>query len=485
MAVFDQISAYGDRLAIICENSKSFNYNDLSRDADLIHKKIGAGKLVIIIASNCYASIAGYVGCLRGGAVPLLLPITTGKNELSQIVSTYQPDFIYMPYAKTEQLGVGVTVARLENYGLFSSAEPKLGRPAPPLHNDLALLLTTSGSTGSRSMVRLSEANISSNTAQIIEYMGITSDDVAITTMPMSYSYGLSVLNTHLVQGATIIATEEPLMSREFWNLMRDKSVTHLAGVPFIYEMLKKLRFNKMDLPALRILTQAGGKLSEDLVKYFYEACQSLDASFYVMYGQTEATARMTYMPSADLVKRPNSIGKPVPNSEIWLDNDAIPNATGQNDTCDSGELVFKGPNVSLGMAENRADLAKGDENNGVLYTGDLVTRDKEGFLTVTGRKKRFLKLYGNRINLAELEEMLTSEHSTVACAGTDDNLRIFLEASDAEHISVATTAIKSDLANQTTILPRAYTVVPITKLPRGDNGKISYHLLNTQFAAG
>ena len=413
--------------------------------------------------------------------MPLLLPQNTEKADLEQIVKAYNPDFIYAPLDAGERFELGATVVQLENYGLFAISAAS----SPPLHEDLALLLTTSGSTGGKSMVRLSAKNISSNAAQITEFLGTTADDVAITTMPMSYSYGLSVINTHLLNGATIVATDEPLMSRNFWNLMRDKSVTNLTGVPFIYEMLKKLRFPKMDLPALRYMTQAGGKLSPGLVMYFIDACQRLNAQFFVMYGQTEATARMTYMPPSELESRPESIGIPIPNSEIWLKNTASPNATRPNDTCDSGELVFKGPNVSLGTAENRADLAKGDENGGVLHTGDLVTRDKDGFLYVTGRKKRFLKLYGNRINLAEIETLLSSPGTTIACAGSDDDLRIFLEADPNENVSETIASIKQRLGSKTTILSRAYTIVPVAKLPRNDNGKISYHLLNTQFEAG
>jgi len=481
MGVFDQLEIHQDVTAVISDGNKSYLYNQLTADADALHQELGAGKLVVFIASNCYASIAGYVGMLRGKAVPLMLPATTSKDELNQIVTAYLPEYIFAPIDASERLGLGVTQARLENYGLFASP----GGSETPLHDDLALLLTTSGSTGSRSLVRLSANNISSNAAQIIEYLGITADDTTITTMPMSYSYGLSVLNTHLLQGASIVVTEEPLMSRDFWNLMRDKSVTSFAGVPFIYEMLQKLRFHRMDLPALGTLTQAGGRLSEELVHYFIEACQGFGADFYVMYGQTEATARMTYMPPAELKNRPNSIGIPVPSSEIFLENTDNSGVTSDRDTCDSGELVFKGPNVSLGSAENRADLARGDENNGVLHTGDIVTRDTEGFLTVTGRKKRFLKLYGNRVNLAEIEELLSSEKHTSACAGSDDNLRIFIEAAPDADTSELNAAIKKLITNKTSILPRAYKIVPIEKFPRTESGKISYHLLNTQFAAG
>ena len=481
MAVFDKISAYGDDISVIDDDNLSYSYNRLCEDSKIFHQHLGNRKLVAFIASNCYASIAGYVGCLRGGSVPLMLPSAIGKDELSHIVSAYQPDYIYAPLEDAGRLELGVTRARQGNYGIFKAPDPSV----ESLHDDLALLLTTSGSTGSRSMVRLSARNITSNAAQIIEYLGVSASDVTITTMPMSYSYGLSVINTHLLQGATIVATEHPLMSRDFWNLMRDKSVTNLTGVPFIYDMLKKLRFHKMELPALRTMTQAGGKLSDELVNYFFEACQGFGADFFVMYGQTEATARISYMPPEMLKNKPASIGIPVPNSQIWLENTDNPSVTDTNITCDSGELVFKGPNVSLGMAENRADLAKGDENKGVLYTGDLVTRDADGFLYVTGRKKRFLKLFGNRVNLAEVEELLNRDKMTVACAGVDDKMRIFLEVNPTTDAASQIAALKHTIKSHTTIPPRAYKVVTIEKIPRSDSGKISYHLLNTQFTAG
>jgi len=472
MAVFDHIEQFGEAPAVITGSDQSYSYIELASDADKIGGPAGATKLTAFIATNCYASIAGYVGMLRKGSIPLMLPSTVTATDLAEIDTAFSPDFIYAPIEMADKLGLGTPTLLVDNYGLYKTGA---SNNAPP-HPSLALLLTTSGSTGGKSMVRLSANNISSNAEQIIEYLGIMQHDRAITTMPMSYSYGLSIINTHLMRGAAIIATESSLVSPDFWSLVRDCNATTFGGVPFIFEMLKKLRFHQMELPDLRYLTQAGGKLSNQLVTYFSKACTEKGCGFYVMYGQTEATARIAYLPAEQVNSRPDSIGIAIPNTEIWLENENGKKITSSNI---EGELVFKGPNVSLGYAENRADLNTDDENKGIIKTGDIAIQDDDGYYYIVGRKKRFLKLYGNRINLAEVENILAKEGITAACAGTDDKMSIFVEGAH------DTTDIKKTLQANTSIPPKGYTVVSIQELPRNESGKISYHLLNTEFAAG
>jgi long-chain acyl-CoA synthetase len=477
MSIFDKIQDYGDNIAVICDGIKSISYNQLTNNADVISEELPAHSLILVINSNCYASIAGYVGFLRKGAVPLMLPADTTAETMAHLTEAYQAEYVFAPLASGKTLGLVDPVKTLGSYGLYKACDMHITN----IYKDLSLLLPTSGSTGSPSFVRLSAANIASNAAQIADYLHIKPGDRAITTMPMSYSYGLSIINSHLMQGATIVATEAPVIGTKFWRTMTDTSVTTFGGVPFIFEMLKKLRFHKMTLPHLRTVTQAGGKLSAELTNYFLEACQGFGAGFYVMYGQTEATARMTYMPPNKLADKPASVGIPIPNSEIWLENQAGERVTTNSSV---GELVFKGPNVSLGTAENRADLALGDKNNGVLHTGDLVTCDKEGFVTIVGRKKRFLKIFGNRVNLDEVETLLSKTGFSVAVAGVDDKMSVYVEIGTKDEKHPVLDSAKTLIKSQTKISPRGFKVIALDKIPRTDSGKISYHLLNTEFAA-
>ena len=282
------------------------------------------------------------------------------------------------------------------------------------MHDDLALLLTTSGSVGSPKFVRQSYKNIAANTASIVEYLHLDTAERAITSLPMNYTFGISVINSHLMVGATLVLSPYTIMQREFWTLMSEQKVTSLSGVPYTYEMLDKLRFMRRDLPDLHTLTQAGGKLSPELHQKFAEYAQAQGKSFVVMYGQTEATARMSYLPPELSLTKVGSMGIAVPGGKFSLidaDNQQIiePGVV--------GELVYEGDNVTLGYAQSRGDLAKGDEFGGRLLTGDMARFDEDGFFYVVGRKKRFLKIFGNRVNLDETERLIKSHFCDLDCA--------------------------------------------------------------------
>ena len=263
---------------------------------------------------------------------------------------------------------------------------------AAPVHEKLALLLATSGSTGSPKLVRLSRENVESNARAIREYLKLDETERPITTLPMQYTYGLSILNSHLLAGGCILMTKESCVQEGFWKFFREQKATSLGGVPYTYQILKRLRFFEQEFPWLRSMTQAGGKLPADLVTEVGTWAQARGIRFYVMYGQTEATARMSYLPPEDCLKKPGSIGIPVPGGKFSLLGEDGEPVCG---TGVDGELIYEGANVSLGYAKNKEDLMRGDENRGVLHTGDIARRDADGYYYIAGRKKRFIKLYG------------------------------------------------------------------------------------------
>jgi acyl-CoA synthetase (AMP-forming)/AMP-acid ligase II len=244
--------------------------------------------------------------------------------------------------------------------------------------------------------VRLSYAAIDANAKQIAEYLELTARDRPITTLPIHYSYGLSVVTSHLNVGATIILTGQSVIDAAFWQLVRKEEVTSLAGVPYTYELLDRVGFRDMSLPSLRTLTQAGGRLPPETVRRYTEWAKARDARFFVMYGQTEATARMSYMPPARILDAPDCIGIPIPRGSFRLIDET---GTTISSPGTVGELVYSGPNVMLGYALSPDDLSKGRELE-ELRTGDLASRDAQGLYRIVGRKSRFAKLYGLRINL-------------------------------------------------------------------------------------
>jgi acyl-coenzyme A synthetase/AMP-(fatty) acid ligase len=258
-------------------------------------------------------------------------------------------------------------------------------------------------------------------------------------------------------------------MEKHFWETLRDNNATTFGGVPYIYEMLKKLHFEHMGLSNLKYITQAGGKLSIELSAEFVDICHDKGIEFFVMYGQTEATARMSYLPWEYARTKVGSIGIAIPGGKFWLE-DENGNVIKKNDTI--GELVYQGDNVTMGYAESYFDLQNGDENNGILHTGDLAKMDSDGFYYITGRMKRFLKMYGNRINLDEIEELIRTAGYECVCVGTDDNLKIYITEQDDKD------RIMRYIAKRTGINRAGFSFVHIDKIPRNDSGKVRYSAL-------
>ncbi|MFX0136896.1 MAG: AMP-binding protein, partial [Candidatus Hodarchaeota archaeon] len=265
MNFFDNLERYTRDIAIVTE-SKQISYDDLIFVADDIGRQIKKRCLIFVVCKNCFESIAGYIGFMRAGAVVVMIHNTIDDAFLRNLLEVYKPEYIYLP---VENPLIGTPVYAYGSYVLLKTDY----EVDYTLHEDLALLLTTSGSTGSPKFVRQSYKNINSNTKSIAQYLEITNLDRAITTMPMSYTYALSIINSHLFKGASIILTDATLMDKRFWETIKDKNATTFSGVPYIYEMLKKLRFNQMDLPSLRYITQAGGKLGLDLSIEFADIC--------------------------------------------------------------------------------------------------------------------------------------------------------------------------------------------------------------------
>jgi acyl-coenzyme A synthetase/AMP-(fatty) acid ligase len=229
--------------------------------------------------------------------------------------------------------------------------------------------------------------------------------------------------------------------------------------------MLKRLRFLRMDLPDLRCITQAGGKLSADLCVEFAEGMRAIGKDFIVMYGATEATARMSYVPREMAAEKAGSIGIPIPGGRIELvgvDGKTITEAGV------TGELVYYGENVTLGYAESRADLSKPDERHGRLETGDMAQRDEDGCYYIVGRKSRFLKIYGSRVNLMEIEELLRKQGYEAACVGEDDHMRVYATNTDVD-------GIHAYISSVTGINRVAFEIIYIKEIPRNDAGKILY----------
>ncbi|WP_188250030.1 AMP-binding protein [Stenotrophomonas hibiscicola] len=401
--------AHGNRTALI-EGTRTLSYDELGVLADTLAMHLPAGRGMGVLAMpSTIDAVALYLGALRSTRqVPLLIQPDVDPELLDALLTQYAPDWLAM--SGTAPAGYR-TVHVAGTLGIHLR-ETQLTLPSP--HGDLALLLSTSGSTGSSKLVRLSAQGLAANTASIVAYLGLGPEDRAITTLPLAYSFGMSILNSHLGCGGCVVLSEDSLMTREFWEAARGNAVTSLSGVPATYEILRRMGLARLQLPSLRMLTQAGGRLRDELVQHFAESAKDHGLQFFVMYGQTEASPRISYVPSERLLDKIGSIGIAVPGGRMHVD-------------AESSELVYEGPNVMMGYATSREELARPDELHGLLRTGDLARVDDEGFHYITGRAKRFLKISGNRVNLDEVEAMLsTALGRQIACSGNDDDLVVF-----------------------------------------------------------
>lgn len=466
MIFFYDLEKYSNNIAVVKNQYEKISYKSLINIADKIGTKTTNNSLVFVVCKNCYEVIAGYIGFMRSGAKQLLIGDTIDSSLFTNLQSLYKPAYIFLP---TKKLGLkidGTPIYTIDGYTLLKT-KFKIDYE---IHNDLAILLSTSGSTGSQKYVRQSYKNINSNADAIARYLEITSTDRPITTMPMNYTYALSIINSHLMRGSSIVLTDATLLVRRFWDEFANNSVTTFGGVPYIYEILTRLRFETMNLPSLKYITQAGGKLSSKLTKNFSEACIKKNIKFYVMYGQAEATARMSYLPWEYSSTKSGSIGNAIPGGEFWLE-DKNRNVITESGT--TGELIYQGENVTMGYAKSCYDLYKGDENKGILRTGDLAKRDVDGFYYITARIKRFLKMYGNRVNLDEIEELLRVAGYECVCAGTDDNLKIYVTNTNNK------TDVLSHISKLTGLNRICFTCEHIDSIPRNESGKVMYSALD------
>ncbi|KRB42680.1 AMP-binding protein [Phenylobacterium sp. Root700] len=443
-----RLEEFGDAIAVISEGGEQITYAELAARADAFAASLGPGRrLLLIEAANEIPPLIAYVGALRHGH-PVLLAAGDSGAQLKQIIDTYRPDARFHKSQDAWALDI-------------------LPRRTRILHADLAVLLSTSGSTGAAKLVRLSQEAVDANARSIAEYLGLRAEDRPITTLPLHYSYGLSVITSHLQVGATLLLTSRSVIDDAFWAFFEDQNATSISGVPYTYELLERIGMRGKRLPSLRSMTQAGGRLPPQTAKTYGEWARQVGVNFFVMYGQTEATARMAYMPPSMLLDHSGCIGIAIPGGAFRLVGE-----DGQPITATEtpGELVYSGPNVMMGYALEEADLAKGRELL-ELRTGDLAVRNADGLYRIVGRKSRFSKLFGLRISLDEVEATMERRGLRAVVAG-DDSL-VAVAVTDGDPVEIAET-----LSRQFDLPASVIGVVAYSEFPTLSSGKFDYQAI-------
>ncbi|RKT51985.1 AMP-binding protein [Saccharothrix australiensis] len=412
-------------------------------------------------------SVLRYLGAFEAGRAVALLDPAQDRAVLDDLVARFRPAAV---------LGAPVDGDPAPGYragadGWARVAAEGVAGVAP--HPDLAVLLPTSGSTGNPKFVRLSRRALLANASAIADVLGIGPDEVAPTTLPLHYSYGMSVLNSHLLRGATVLVEGSGVVARPFWDAVAEYGATSLAGVPYHYEMLRRLRFDPAKYPTLRTLTQAGGRLRPELVAEFNDRMTAVGGRMFVMYGQTEAAPRMATVPAERLADKLGSAGPALPGGSfaVRLDDGSETVEPGV-----VGEVVYRGPNVMMGYAESEAELAAGDELGGVLVTGDLGYLDADGYLFITGRLKRIGKVFGNRVNLDDLEQ-LVKHLGAAAAVPSGDKVVVWLDQAGRDECRAAAKALSEALRLHVS----GFDVRPADGFPLLPSGKIDYRSLEAQ----
>lgn len=437
------LDRFGEATALLPEDGPPLSYAELLSRADAFAARLGTERrLVLLGVRNDVASVAAYLGCLRGRHPVLLL--AAGEDH-ARITAAFAPDATWDAESDNLQL-----------------SEPKAG-----LHPALAVLLSTSGSTGSPKLVRLSADAVAANAASICDYLDIGPTERAITTLPFHYSYGLSVLNSHLMAGASLALTELSVAHPDFAALLERTRPTSMAGVPYTHELLAKTGLVERLPASIRTLTQAGGRLAPEKIRAIAQLGAAKGFRFVPMYGQTEATARMAYLPPELAELHPDCIGQPIPGGEFRLidDDGAEIHAHGV-----AGELVYRGPNVMMGYALERPDLEKGAELS-ELRTGDIAERTADGLYRIVGRASRFAKIAGLRIGFDDVEAMLREEGVEAVVTGSDALLALHLPGEQSPEALANAVSLVSARAH----VPEAVVAAVPGETPRLPSGKVDY----------
>jgi acyl-CoA synthetase (AMP-forming)/AMP-acid ligase II len=438
-----------DQLPALVGTDSAVTHGELQARAHELAEVIAdVGGPVVVRCRNDIGTVVAYLASLASG-IPTILIGYDQEALYQQVLRRYLPSLelhSHKPGVDVDGDGTsvrrGVVIKCLDggaNCGVFETR----------------LLLATSGSTGSPKFVRLSLRNLVSNANAIRSSLSLHEKETAGLILPLEYCYGLSVLNSHLLAGAQTVITDLSVVDKRLWAMLAETRCTSIAGVPYTFETLKRLRLLSKLPSTLRTVTQAGGRMGTALQKELFEEMKKRDGGYFTMYGQTEATARMAVLPAGRFEEKLGSVGQAIPGGEFSL---------GANN-----EVVYSGANVMLGYADSLDDLHAPDSMQGTLRTGDLGRLDDEGFLFLTGREKRIAKVFGLRVSLDDVEQKLAHFGHVMAVSDGDKILVL------CETISEDGMQLRSTLAQETGLNSSAFVVKIVEKLPRLASGKPDY----------
>ena len=455
-------------IALIDNEGNSITYGELAEKMKEAGAQVEPRAIIFNLCKNTVGAMIGYLGFINCEAVPLNLSDKIDKDLLKTLIETYTPAYLWVPEEEADSYGYetiyntyGYTLLRTEN-------------EIYPIHNKLQFLMTTSGSTGSPKLVRYKKGNLEANAKNVAVAFGWSEKERPVCDLGMQYTMGLNVINTHLYVGATVLLTTYNLMSGDFWDYIKEQHATNFTGVPFSYDLFFRLHFERMDLPDLTTLSEGGGKLTDARFVQLAEYAKQTGKRFIASFGTTETSARMACLPAELALTKTGSIGRAIPEGELFLIDE---NGNELTDPLAEGEMCYRGPNVTMGYAVCKDDLLKDDEFNGEYHTGDLARRDADGCYFVTGRLSRFLKLLSYRVSLDQSERLIQQEFSIeCACSGTDQRMNVYITDGSKK------SDVLSFIAEKTNLYKSLFKIFVVDELIRNDSGKIQYKVLDEKY---
>lgn len=458
----------GKAIAAIDNYGYEITYGELCSAAEEISGCMTSRAIVFVLCENTVGALVAYIGCEHGKAVPLLLNAALDSELLEGLLKTYTPKYIWVSERKCGAFSKYKEVVRSYGYVLYETQNEIY-----PVDERLSLLLTTSGSTGSPKLVRYKYGNLEANAKNVAIAFGWTEKERPFCDLSMNYTMGLNVINSHLWVGATVVLTTHNIMSAEYWKMMKEQRCTNITGVPFSYEVFFRLRFQRMELLDMYTFAEGGGKLTDKMFMDMVDYAEKNGKRFIATFGTTETSARLALLDPLEARKRCGSIGKAIPEGRLFLIDD---NDNEINEMVAEGELVYEGPNVTMGYATTKEELTAGDDFNGRYATGDMARRDADGFYYIIGRKGRFLKLLGYRVSLDQCERLIKTEFGiSCACTGTDKAMMVYVtDPSKVEEVA-------SFICDKVHLYKSLVKVQAVDKIPMNENGKVLYRLLDKE----
>ncbi len=438
-------------IAILDDRGNAFTYKKLANEARELSQFIVSRSVIFLLCDHQTETLKFLYKVFYLKSIPMLLSADMDSTLIENLIKIYQPQYIYCK--KTSQFAKKY----LYNIEFDTHVLLKTGYIEYPVHPDLALLLSTSGTTGSAKLVRLSYNNLYDNISNACQKLVIQKGQKGISPLPINHIYGLDFCLWHWHCGATLLVTEESVISKKFLEFYKKEEANNFAGTPYIYKILKRIQFwDSEKVGYLHVAMSAGEQMPKEEQK---NLVFTLGDKFWISYGQTECA----YMISAMNFDRNNiklgSVGKALDNVKIEINSNE--------------ELLVKSKSVCMGYANTIEELANGDINQGIIYTGDKAWIDEDGCIYLKGRLTRYIKILGKRVNLDDIEEYLRNKFPSreFACIGSDNFIVVFF------------TGLEENLDKEVSVILDRYMRIPqkfifcmsLKELPRSNTGKILY----------